>query len=378
MQPRITVLGAGFGGLELATILSAELGEGMDLTLVDASDSFVFGFKKLDVLFGHSEPDAVRIPYRDIARPGVRFVQERVTAIDAENRRVTTQAGVREADYLVVALGADYDYEATPGLVEAENEYYSVAGATRLRQSVAAFTRGHAVVGVCGAPFKCPPAPSETTLMLNDDLVARGCRDDCEITLVLPLPSPVPPSPDTSRALLDEFAARGITFLADRRVAAVDAARRVAVLSDGTELSHDLFLGVPRHRAPAVVAGAFDLAPDGFVPVGRDTMATAIPRVYAVGDVVSVGVPKAGVFAEGQGRVAAAALLADIRQTDDRSPYDGRGQCYVEFGAGRVARVDVDFYSGPRPTGTFQPPSVELTAEKRQFGTSRRARWFGT
>ena len=183
---RVVILGAGFGGLELATILSEALGEDVDVTLIDKSDAFVFGYSKLDVMFGRTTPDAVRLPYRDIAKPGVRFLQETITAIDPEARRVTTDAGVHEADVLVVALGADYDIDATPGLASTANEFYSVAGAERLADVLPAFRAGRAIVGVCGAPFKCPPAPSEAALLLHDYLSARGVRDACEITIVIP------------------------------------------------------------------------------------------------------------------------------------------------------------------------------------------------
>ena len=122
------MLGAGFGGLELSTMLSEALGDEVDVTLIDKNDAFVFGYSKLDVMFGRTTLDAVRLPYRDFAKPGVRFLQETITAIDPEARRVTTDAGVHEADVLVVALGADYDMDATPGLAEGGNEFYSVAG----------------------------------------------------------------------------------------------------------------------------------------------------------------------------------------------------------------------------------------------------------
>src|SRR6476469_11053164 len=115
---RILILGAGFGGLELATMLS-ESGEPFEVTLIDQSDAFVFGYSKLDVIFGRTTMDAVRLPYRDIAKPGVRFLQETVAAIDPEARVVTTDAGVHEADVLVVALGADYDMAETPELAAA-------------------------------------------------------------------------------------------------------------------------------------------------------------------------------------------------------------------------------------------------------------------
>ena len=197
------------------------------MTLIDKSDAFVFGFSKLDVMFGRTTPDAVRLAYSEIAKPGVRLLRETITAIDPEARRVTTDAGMHEADVLVIALGADYDMDATPGLAEGGNEFYSVAGAERLAGIIPTFSQGHAVIGVCGAPFKCPPAPSECALLLDDELTARGVRDACQISFVMPLGTPVPPSPETSAALTKEFAERDITLIAGRRVSALDPARSV-------------------------------------------------------------------------------------------------------------------------------------------------------
>jgi len=371
----VLVLGAGFAGLELATVLSDELGDDAGVTIVEGGDAFVFGYSKLDVMFDRVSLDDVRMPYSEFAKPGVSFLHETVTAIDPEARRVTTDAGVHEADVLVVALGADYDFDATPGLLASGNEFYSVAGAARLREVLPTFSEGRAVVGVCGAPFKCPPAPSEAALLLHDYLTQRGLRDRCEITLVMPFGTPIPPSPDTSAGLLAAFAERGIVFVPGKRVASLDGARGVAVCEDGSEFPYDLFLGVPRHRAADVVL-ASGLAEDGYVPVDGRTLETRYPGVYAVGDVATVGTPKAGVFSERQARVVAASILARLRESGAAAPYDGRGSCFIEFGAGRVGRVDVDFFSGPTPVGTYQEPSLELAADKREFGSSRRKRWF--
>jgi sulfide:quinone oxidoreductase len=378
MATKVLVLGGGFGGLELVTMLSEALGEGVEVTLIDRNDSFVFGYSKLDVMFGRTTPEAVRLPYRKIAKPGVRFLEERITRIDPEARRVTTDAGEHAGDLLVIALGADYDMDATPGLAEGGNEFYSVAGAERLRDVIPSFTGGRAIIGVCGAPYKCPPAPSETALLLHDHLSAHGVRGDCEISLVMPLGSPVPPSPETSRALLTAFEERDIGFIPERRPTALDASRGVAVLDDGTEMPYDLFLGVPRHRAPEVVL-ASGMTDDGYIPVDPRTLETPIPGVYAVGDVTTFGqpVPMAGVFAEGQARVVASSLIARIQGGEGPGPYDGRGACYIEFGAGRVGQVEVDFLSGPKPTGNFREPSSALAAEKERFGESRSRRWFG-
>jgi sulfide:quinone oxidoreductase len=357
-------------------MLSEALGDDLEVTLIDKHDAFVFGYSKLDVMFGRTTRDAVELPYRQIAKPGVRFLQETIVAIDPETRSVTTDRGTHQADILVVALGADYDYDATPGLVEAGNEFYSVAGAERLGELLPTFTAGRALIGVCDAPFKCPPAPSETALLLHDYLSTRGVRDACEIAFVLPLGSPVPPSPETSRALLAAFAERDIEFIAGRRVSSLDAQRRVAVLDDASEMPYDLFLGVPKHRAPTVVI-ASGMTQDGYVPVSSATLQTRFTDVYAIGDVATVGAPKAGVFAEGAARVVATAVIARVRDGEPPEPYDGHGICYIEFGAGRVGRVEVDFLSGPKPTGQYGAPSEAFAAEKHRFGSSRRTRWFG-
>ena len=376
MKLRVVVLGAGFGGLELSTILSETIGDNLDLTLIDRNDSFFFGFSKLDVMFGRKTPDAVRLAYRNIVKPGVRFRQEAITAIDPETRRVTTDRGIYEADVLVIALGADYDLNATPGLIEGGNEFYSFAGAERLREVIPTFSKGHAIVGVTSTPFKCPPAPSEAALLLHDYLTTRGVRADCEISLVMPFGIPIPPSPATSKALIAAFAERGITFVPNRLVRALDPARRVAILDDKSEMPYDLFLGIPKHRVPDVVA-ASGMTEDGWIPVDRKNLKTRFPGVYAIGDVTSVGTAKAGVFSEGAARVVAASIIADVQGGEQPSAYNGAGSCYVEFGADRVGRVDVDFFSGPSPTGSFFEPSVALAGEKQQFGSSRRARWFG-
>jgi sulfide:quinone oxidoreductase len=170
---RILILGAGFGGLELSTTLSEALGDAAEVTLIDRNDSFVFGYSKLDLMFRGASGESVRLPYAQFTKPGVRVLRETVTAIDPAAKRVTTDAGVHEADYLVIALGADYDLAATPGFAEVNSEFYSVAGAERLAGQIASFSAGRALIGVCGTPFKCPPAPSECALLLDEELSPR-------------------------------------------------------------------------------------------------------------------------------------------------------------------------------------------------------------
>ena len=376
MKTRVVVLGAGFGGLELSTVLSEAIGDTLDLTLIDKSDSFVFGFSKLDLMFGRATPEAIRLPYKRIAKSGVRFRQETIKAIDPDSRRVTTDRETYTADYLVVALGADYDVAATPGLAEGGYEFYSVGGAERLRSVLERFSKGHAIVGVTSTPFKCPPAPTEAALLLHDYLTTRGVRTACEISFVMPFSAPIPPSPETSRALVSAFAERGIRFLPGRLVDALNPRRRVAILDNGREMQYDLFLGVPKHRVPDVVAES-GMTEDDWIPVTPTNLKTRYPGVYAIGDVASADVPKAGMFAEGAARAVAASIIAELRGSPPAPEYDGEGSCYIEFGSGRVGRVDMNFLSGPSPKGTFKEPSLLLADEKRRSAKTREARWFG-
>ncbi len=375
MKLRVVVLGAGFGGLELSSILSEKIGDRLQLTLIDQNESFYFGFSKLDLMFGGKSSDAIKIPYSSIAKPGVQFRKETITSIDPLTKRVTTRNSVYEADVLVVALGANYDIQATPGLAECGNQYYSFEGAEKLRNLIPHFTRGHAIVGVCGAPFKCPPAPSEAALMLHDYLSHAGVRDACTISLVIPFGSPIPPSPDSSKALISAFAERNIRFIPQRKVSSLDGSKKLVILDDGTEMPFDLFLGIPKHVAPDVVLQS-GMTENGWIPVDRTNLLTKFPNVYAIGDVTSVGTPKAGVFAEGAAKIAAASIIAAFDGKENNTTYTGAGSCYIEFGRGEVGRVDVDFFSGPKPVGIHHDASAALRADKEYFGSSRKARWF--
>ncbi len=372
---RILVLGAGFGGLELTTTLSEQFGDDVEVTLIDRSDAFVFGFSKLDVMFGRTQPDAVRHRYADIVKPGVQFVQATIESIDPAARSVQTDAGSFDGDIMVVALGADLDPAHTPGLLDGGHEFYTVEGAFAVADVIDNFAGGRVIVGVISTPFKCPPAPSETALLMNDHLIERGLRDHSSVSLVMPFGRPIPPSPEASEALLHAFSERGIEWCPQQAVVSLDPARSVAITSDGAELDYDLFLGVPHHVAPSVVLES-GMCVDGWIPVNPMTLETSYENVYALGDCAAVGTPRAGVFAEGQAKVAAEQIAAKIRASSTDAYYGGNGICYLEFGHNQIALVDVTFF-GDQKVGKLIGPSADLVADKAHFGSSRISRWFG-
>jgi sulfide:quinone oxidoreductase len=369
------ILGAGFAGLELAARLSESLRDEVGVTLLDQGDSFSFGFSKLDVMLGRRAAEDLRLYYRDISLEGVEFRQERVTSIDPDQRRVTTDAGSYDTDVLAVALGADYDFAATPGFQQGGYEYYSIAGAERLRDALPDFDSGTILIGILGHPFKCPPAPFEGALLLHDHFLERGIRDAVEIRVIGPMAAPVPVTKAVSQAFLDALEERGIEYVPKQLVTSIDNGQ--ARLASGESVPYDHFIGIPAHRVPEVVESS-GLAVDGWVPVNRANLATRFPGVYAMGDVAGLPMAKAGVFAEAAARVVAEDIAAGLRGGEPPPPYEGAGNCYIEFGGGLVGKVEANFLGGPSPTAELVGPSRELALEKEEFGSIRRARWFGS
>ena len=378
MKKHVLILGAGFGGLELAKRLSETLQDELRITLLDRNDAFVFGFSKLEVMLGRQSAGDVRLPYRNVDMDGVEFRQETVTGIDPTARRVTTHAGAYDADFLVVAMGADYDMDATPGLEAGGFEYYTVAGAERLRDALAGFDGGRVLVSVLGQPFKCPPAPFEGAFLLHEYFTQRGIRDSVQMTSTFPMQRPVPVTGPVSQMFRDALAARDIEELPQHLVTSIDPATRTAQLADGGTLRYDLFVGIPVHRAPDPLA-ASGLAVGGWVPVDQSNLRTQFPQVYAIGDVCTGPrtVAKAGIFAESAALVVADDIAASIAGAGPSAPYRGSGVCYAEFGDGLVSKVEVDFLSGSAPSAQRHDPSRQYAADKQEFGASRRARWFG-
>jgi sulfide:quinone oxidoreductase len=377
VKKHVLILGAGFAGLELASRLSESLADEVRVTLIDQNDSFSFGFSKLDVMLGRRAPADIRLHYREISKEGVEFRQERVTSIDPESRRVDTDADAYEADILAVALGADYDFAATPGFEAGGFEYYSVAGAERLRDALPDFESGRIVIGILGHPFKCPPAPFEGALLVHDLLTERGIRDATEIRVFGPMAAPVPVTKQVSQAFLEILSERRIEYVPKQLVVRLDPQAKEAELAGGETVPYDLFIGVPIHRVPEVVERS-GLAVDGWVPVDRANLATRFPGVYAIGDLAGLPMAKAGVFAEAAARVVADDIAANLHGTELEQPYEGAGNCFIEFGGGMVGKVEANFLGGPEPTARLVGPSRELAAEKKSFGATRRERWFGS
>ena len=377
---RTVVVGAGFGGIAVAYELRRLLGDEHEVVLVDRGEMFSMGLRKLWELVGIGTIAEGSRSRRLLAGGGVEFVQASVEAIDPDARSVRSDRGSWEADFLVVALGAEPRPDLVAGMAEHTYDAWEAARVPAARAALEAFEGGRVCVVIAGAPYKCPPAPYECALLLDEWLRERGLRERTELVVSTFQPILLPNAGRAGSAWLGEqLAARAIEARAGRAVERFDAG--LIVYEDG-ELEADLVIGVPPHRAPPVVAQSALAGDGGWVSVDPGTLATAYPRVFAIGDATQIKLanglplPKAGIIAELEGTRVAAAIAAEVRGEGAPAPFDGRGHCFLEMGRSSATLIEGEFYTEPEPSVQIREPSTRNAEKKRRFETERLTRWF--
>jgi sulfide:quinone oxidoreductase len=378
---RTLILGAGFGGITVATELRRLLGDDHEVVLIDERDEFSMGLRKLWELVGIGTIAQGSRSRRLLADRGIDFRQASVTAIEPAARAVRCDGESWQADFLVVALGAQPRPDLVAGLAEHAHDVWEPARVPAAKAALEDFDGGRVAVVIAGAPYPCPPAPYECVLLLDEWLRERGLRERTELAISTFQPMLLPNAGREGSAWLGErLAARGIEAQAGRKVERVE--ERGVVYADG-ELEVDLVFGVPPHRAPEVVAEADLASGGGWIAVDPGSLATGHPRVFAVGDVTQIKLandlplPKAGIIAEREGARVAAAIAAEIRGEGAAAPFDGRGHCFLEMGRSTATLVEGEFFAEPEPVVRLREPSADTAEEKRRFESDRLARWFG-
>ncbi len=380
---KLLILGAGFGGLTAATELEPlAAAEKLDVTLVDSNPHFQMGFNMQWVLLGRRKPeDGERSYVRRTARH-IKFIQDEITLINTANRTVTTLSQQLTYDYLIIALGAELAPELIPGLKDGAINLYHHASVTQLKTAVEALQQGTLLVLISSVPFKCPPAPYEYALLLEDLLRSRGVREKVKIMLTTPEPQPMPVAGkavgETVTAMLAE---RKIEYIPSIKPKLVDPLRRVVVYENSREIEYSTLSAVPPHRAPKVVRESGLTDPSGFIPVNLATLETSIPRVYAIGDIAGLKLPsgsphpKAGMLAEAQATYVARKIAAELGMGSPIE-YTGSGVCYVETGQGMAIEVEANLLTPEGPRFNLSKPSPEGLEGKRRFETERFEKWF--
>jgi sulfide:quinone oxidoreductase len=378
---RTLILGAGFGGITVATELRQRLGPDHEIVLIDRRPDFLMGLRKLWALVGVSSLEEGSRPRAALAQHGVRFLEQEILSIDPTARAVRTASESIEADYMVVALGAEPRPDLVPGLAEHSHNVWDPVGVPGLTEALAGLDEGTIAIVIAGVPYACPPAPYECAMLLDDHLRDRGVRDRVRLGVSTLQPLLMPNAgADGSAWLGEQLDARGIGHGTGRKVERVEADR--VVFADG-ESGFDILIGVPPHRPPAVIAES-GLGGDGpWIEVDPATLRTAHERVYAIGDVTKItlanglALPKAGVMAELEGQRVAAAIAADVSGESSPDPFDGQGFCFMEMGKTSATLIEGEFFAAPEPRIQLRDVSTRHARAKHRFEAERLERWFG-
>lgn len=380
---RTLILGAGFGGLTVATELRRMCGNDHEILLIDRREHFLVGLRKLWALVGLGTLEEGKRHRGVLTERGITFLNQDVSQIDPAQRRVVTNQATHDGDYLVVALGAEPRPDLVPGLADHAHDLYDARAIPGLADALARFDGGRIAIVIAGGPYKCPPAPFECAMLLEEHMRDRGLRERTEITVFTFQPMLLPNAGKEGSAwLADQLSSRGIGFQTGSKVERVEAGR--VVFAGGETVQADVLIGVPPHRPPAVVTDSGLTGESGWIVIDPATLRTSHERVFAIGDVTQIKLanglplPKAGLIAELEGAHVAAAIAADCGVGAPPADFDGHGYCFVEMGKSLATRLEGDFFARPEPTVRVLDESEAHAEEKRRFEADRLKQWFGS
>ena len=390
---RVLILGAGFGGLTTANLLQKNLSLSSvkhQISIVDSKDYFIMGLVNLWILSGIRTLDDSKIALSRLEKRGIRYLNAEVTAIDPFSRTVTIKGNSTprlEYDYLVIALGSEFAIEHVKGFLEnGGSNLYDAEQIPKLREKILSLKKGRIVMCITSVPYKCPPAPYEASLLINDILVKNGTRDSINIEIYTPTPIALPVAgAKVSHEIINLLNDNHVNFHPLHKIRSVSDTKEIE-FENGHRIKYDLLIGIPPHKVPEVIRNS-DLIKQGqnWINVDKFSLKTDYQNVFAIGDVneikvtENVTIPKAGVFAEAQAKVVSQQIIDDIKNNKDKlssSKFDGKGFCFMEVGSKKAGYISADFYNENGPVTLLEPPSKESYEKKLNFERSKVSEWL--
>jgi sulfide:quinone oxidoreductase len=385
------ILGGGFGGLTSANLIRNSLSqEECEITVVDKNQDFMMGLVNLWILSGSRRLEDSQIALNKLEAKGIKFLNDEIISIDPTKNNITTKTNPNKLkyDYLVIALGA----EVAPKLIDGfEDNYescfnvYDSKQVPRLREKLLSMKSGRVVVCIADIPYKCPPAPYEVSLLINDILVKNATRDSIDLNMYVPTPIALPVAgPKMSQDVANLLNNNHINFHPLHKLKRVSDKRTVE-FENGNKTSYDVLAVIPPHRVPKIIMDS-NLLGDGdqhWINVDRFTLRTKYKNVFAIGDVTEIRldqtttIPKAGIFAEGEAKIVSQQIIDEIKNINTKkAKFDGKGFCFMEIGDKKAAYIDTDFYNEAGPITRLDPPSGEFYQKKLDFERSRLNEWL--
>ncbi|HSB49752.1 MAG TPA: FAD/NAD(P)-binding oxidoreductase [Nitrosopumilaceae archaeon] len=375
----ILILGGGFGGLAAANELRQNLPADVKITIIDKKDYFMMDLVKLWILNGTREFEFSKRPLQPITKKGIDFINEEIIKIDPKTKTVATKSRELSYDYLIIALGVELAPEQISGLSENGLVLYDLEDVSKIRDSIRKIKSGKIVMAIMGMPYKCPPAPFEAALLISSMLQDLGTDKSVQIEFYSPAPITLPAAgPQVSEELLQLLKSRNISFHGSHKTVSVGAN---TLKFENTETNFDLLIAIPPHKVPLTIIESGFAQKGKFISVNRNCK-TNFENVYAIGDVNEmmvtdkIAVPKAGIFAEGEGVAVAKNIISQIRQEQEKAIFDGKGGCFVELGKQTAGYLQVDMFASPNPVTILKEPTQENFVDKEKFEKDRLAKWL--
>lgn len=362
MAHRILILGGGTGGTLVANRLRRLYGEKAQIVVVDRDDRHVYQPGLLLVPFGMARPqDLVRSRRAQLLR-GVELRIGEVDRVETAHNAVHLASGEKLAyDILVIASGASLQPEETEGLTgpgwgERMLTFYTLDGATALRDALRGLRRGRLVVNPVELPIKCPVAPLEFCFLADWHLRRRGVRENVELVYATNLDSAFtkPICAAELGGLLERKQIRMETEFATGRV---DGEQGRLISWDEREIDFDLLVTIPLHGGAPYIQRSPGLGDElGFVPTDAATLqARAAPNVFAIGDATNVPTSKAGSVSHFEGETLVENVRCFLAGEELEPSFDGHANCFIETGFHKALLVDFNYEVEPLP-GRFPLP----------------------
>lgn len=378
--PHVVILGGGFGGLSAANELRNSLSSSeVKITVIDKKDWFMVGFAKLWIINGTRTFDNSIGSLTELEKKEIGFIQDEIISINLENKNVETKSQTISFDYLIISMGAVLAPHKISGLQENGFNLYDHNQLTEIRNKLENIQSGKIAISIMGMPYKCPPAPFEASLLIDSMLRKRGIRDAIEIHFYSPAPITLPAAgPEVSKQILELVNSEKIIFHNSCKIKSVEPKK---LIFENSEAEFDLLLAIPPHIAPNVIYDCGLAKESGFIIIDRDCK-TSFDNVFAVGDVTSLpvgenmAVPKAGIFAEGEGITVAKNIISTIQSKHDSILFDGKGGCFIESGRNTASIIEVDMFSDDKPSTNLTESTPNNLSKKIEFEKERLTKWL--
>jgi len=378
--PHVVILGGGFGGLAAANEIRNSLDSSkVKITIIDKKDWFMVGYVKLWIMNGTRTFENSVGSLNQLPKKQINFIKDEIIEINPKNSFVKIKSGKISFDFLIISMGAILAPEKIPGLVENGFNLYDHNQLNQINKKLNEIKSGKIAIVIMGMPYKCPPAPFEASLLVDSMLRKRGIRDFVEIDFFSPAPITLPAAgPEVSKQILDLVNSEKITFHNSQKIKHVKPKK---LIFENDEYNFDILLAIPPHIAPKVIYDSNLAIKPGFISIDRDCK-TPFENIFAVGDVTSLtvndtmAVPKAGIFAEGEGIIVAKNIISKLESNEKSILFDGKGGCFLESGRDTASIIEVDMFTNQKPTTKLTESTKDNLSKKLDFEKERLSKWL--